>query len=95
MPITSRFPSWDQIEVGLSIQPRNLGSSVVGNKAAVGCWRQLAREPFFASIILEANPEIRGHRFVAFGASIFISRNFADAALAAPRPDINSRFVAD
>jgi hypothetical protein len=94
MPLTSRTPSWDDIEAGLSIQPRNLGSSLVGTKAAVECWKRLARDPFFASLILEASPAMKGHRLIGFGASVMLTRRFADAELASPRPDINSRVIA-
>jgi hypothetical protein len=94
MLITSLSPSWDDIEQGLSIQPRNLGAAIVGIKAAVDCWKRMARDPFFASIVVEAAPEIKGHRYIGFGASVFLSRSFVDAELAAPRPDINSRFIA-
>lgn len=54
----------------------------------------MLRAAFVASAVIEANPSIRGHHLVGFGFSVFVSREFADAEIASPRPDINSRIIA-
>src|ERR1022692_554432 len=94
MPITWRPASWADIELGMAIQPKKMGHALIGAQAAVTSWKRLVRSPFFASAVLESNPAIRGHRLVGFGASVFVSPKFADAEIAAPRPDINSRVIA-
>jgi hypothetical protein len=43
---------------------------------------------------LEANPAIQGHRLIGLGASVLVSPAFANAEIADPRPDINSRVIA-
>jgi hypothetical protein len=94
MPITWRPATWSDIEVGLSLQPRNRGNALVGPEAAIECWKQVVHSPFFASAFLEANPAIHGYRLIGFGCSVVISPAFADAEIRNPRPDINSRIVA-
>jgi hypothetical protein len=94
MPITWRTATWGDIEEGLSFHERYRGDAVVGLAAAFHCWRDLVRDPFFASAALEAEPAIQGHRLVGVGASVLVSRAFANAEIANPRPDINSRVIA-
>jgi hypothetical protein len=94
MPITWRPATWVDIKPGLSIQPKNRGEALVGAEAAIDAWRQIVRDPFFASAVLEASPIVRGYRLVGFGASVLVSRGFADAEIANPRPNINSRIIA-
>ena len=67
----------------------------VGTKAARACWKQLARDPFFASLLVKASPALRGHHLIGFGASVILTRAFVEAELSAPRPDINSRVIAN
>jgi hypothetical protein len=57
-------------------------------------WRNLVRNPFFRSAVLESRPPIAGQRLIGFGASVLLSAAFAEAELANPLPDINSRVVA-
>jgi hypothetical protein len=57
-------------------------------------WRRLVRDPFFVSAVLQATPAIGGHRSIGFGAAVIVSCAFADAEVANPRPDINSRVIA-
>jgi len=94
MPITWRPATWNDIEPGLSIQPKYRGDALVGAEAALEAWKQLIRDRFFNSCVLESSSLHRGHRMVGFGASVLISPEFADTELANPRPDINSRVVA-
>ncbi len=94
MPITWRPATWDDIEPGLSIQPIYRGDALVGVKAALEAWKLLIRDRFFSSCVLESSSLPQGRRIVGFGASVLISSEFADAELARPRADINSRVIA-
>jgi hypothetical protein len=94
MPITWRPATWADIEPGLAMQEWNRGAALVGLEAARQSWQRLFRNPFFATAVLEASPPIQCNRLVGFGASVLIAPAFADAELADPRPDINSRFIA-
>jgi hypothetical protein len=94
MSIAWRPAAETDLELGLSIQVRNWGDALVAPDAALNAWRHLRRNPFFASVVLEANPAIGGWRLVGFGASVLIARAFADSEIANPRPDINSRVIA-
>jgi len=93
MPITWRPATWNDIELTLSILARHRGDALVGAKAAIESWKRLAGDPFFASAAIESNPAFLGHRLVGFGASVFVSPAFADAEIANPGPDINSRII--
>src|SRR3984957_11447339 len=94
MPITSRPATLADIDRCLSIQPLYLGNALVGRRAAVDAWKHLARDGFFASNVLESTSLPLSDRIVGFGASVFLSPAFANAELASPRPDINSRVIA-
>jgi hypothetical protein len=94
MPITWRPATWNDIEPGLSIQPKYRGAALVGVTAALEAWKHLIRDRFFNSCVLESSSLPRGHRMVGFGASVLVSSEFADAELANPRPDMNSRVMA-
>jgi len=94
MPITWRPAVWNDIEPGLSIQPKYRGDALVGVQAALEAWKHLIRDRFFNSCVLESSSHPRSHKMVGFGASVLISSEFADAELANPRPDMNSRVMA-
>lgn len=94
MAITWRPATCIDIEPGLRIQLKNRGDALVGSEAAVESWKRLFRDPFSSMVVLESSPSIRGHRLVGFGAAVIVSPSFADAAIADPRPDINSRIIA-
>lgn len=94
MSLTWRPATWSDLELGISIQPKLRGNSLVDVQAANKAWEHLFRSPYFASAILESSPPILGHRVVGFGASVFISAPFANDEIANPHPDINSRIIA-
>jgi hypothetical protein len=71
-----------------------MGAGLVGPDAALVVWAHLQRDPYFVSAVFEADPPIRGHRLVGFGASVFVSAAFMDAEIATPVADINSRVIA-
>jgi len=94
MPITWRPATWNDIEPGLSIQPKYRGDAQVGADAALEAWKQVIRGRFFHSGVFESSSFPRSDRMVGFGASVLVSSEFVDAELANPRPDINSRVMA-
>lgn len=94
MAITWRPATWADIEPSLLIQVKNRGDALVGPEASIDSWRQLLRNPFSTATVLESSPAIRGHRVIGFGAATLVSSSFADAELANPGPDINSRLIA-
>jgi len=94
MFLTWRPAGWGDLEQGLGIQPKLWGDALVSNEAAIRGWKQLLRNPFFASAVLEYIPSVHGHRMIGLGASVLVSTAFADAELADPRPDLNSRVIA-
>ncbi len=94
MPITWRPVTAADLIPCLALQPGQRGAGLVGEEAALVVWRRLQRDPLFIGAVFEANPTIRGHRLVCFGASVFVSSAFTDAEIANPRCDINSRVIA-
>lgn len=94
MPITWRPAIWSDIEPCLAIQPARRGDALVGKRVAIDVWRHLFGDPFFLSAVLESSPAIGGYRQVGFGASVLVTSAFAEAEIADPRPDINSRLIA-
>ena len=94
MPISWRPATWNDIEPGLSIQPKYRGDALVGVEAALEAWKHLIRDRFFGSGAFESSSLPRSDRMVGFGASVLVSSAFADAELANPRPDINTRVIA-
>lgn len=94
MPITWRPATRIDLEPSLLIQPKSRGDALVDTNVAVDNWRSLLRYPFACATVLEASPAIGGHHLIGFGASVVVSPSFADAEIANPRPDINSRVIA-
>ena len=94
MPIAWRPATRVDIEPGLMMQLRYRGDALVGEEAALGIWKRLSSDPLCTATAVESEPAIRGHHIVGFGASVLVSRAFADAEIANPRPDINSRIIA-
>src|ERR1700735_3092773 len=95
MPITWRRASCNDIGPCLAIQPKHFGCNPAGPEAVFNVWKHLASSPFFASAVMEAHPPIGGHCLVGFGAAVFVLPGFVDAEIANPRPDINSRTLAN
>ena len=73
----------------LNIEPRNIGDEIVGRERAIEVWNGLLRTRAFGSCVVE----VEG-RIVAFGASVFVTREFATQEIADPRPGLNSRLIA-
>jgi hypothetical protein len=77
----------------LSVDPARIGAETVGYNRAIDAWRDLIRSPSFHSAVIEADPPIAGHSIVAFGASVFVSRAFADEEISNPTPGLNARII--
>lgn len=78
----------------LSVDPARIGAESVGYNRAIEVWRDLMRSRSFHSAVIETDPPIAGYRIVSFGASVFVSRAFADDELSNPRPGLNARIIA-
>ena len=78
----------------LEIQPACLGDQIVGRSAAVRVWKDLLDNPAFQANVIESERPLSGHRIVACGMGVFVTRAFADREIRNPRPGINSRIIA-
>jgi len=78
----------------LDIDPRRVGAELVGKDRAIEAWKALMRSGVFQSAVIESDPPVAGHRIVAFGAAVFVSRAFADQEISNPRPGLNARVIA-
>jgi hypothetical protein len=78
----------------LDIQPACLGDSIVGHGAALRVWKSLLDHPSFQANVIESERSLAGHRIVACGMGVFVTRAFADREIRSPRPGINSRIIA-
>ena len=75
------------------MDPARLGLETVGYGRAVDAWRTLMRSCSFNAAAIEADPPIAGHRIVAFGASVFVSRAFTEQEISNPRRGLNARII--
>lgn len=78
----------------IKIEPRHLGAEIVGQERALEVWRSLARNRSFNSVVIESTDPNCASRIIAFGASIFVTADFAARELEQPRPYLNSRVIA-
>ena len=79
----------------LEIQPACLGDQIVGRNTAVGVWRALLLDsPSFLANVIESERPLGGHRIVACGMGVFVTKAFADREIRSPRPGLNSRIIA-
>ena len=62
----------------LEIQPACLGDQIVGRSAAVRVWKALLDNPAFQANVIESERPLSGHRIVACGMGIFVTKTFAD-----------------
>ncbi|MCU1329690.1 MAG: hypothetical protein JWN34_5060 [Bryobacterales bacterium] len=95
MAILWRPATWPDIESTLPILVKQRGDSLVGAEAAEKGWRRLYVDPFSTATVIESSSPSGEHRIVGFGASAIVSSSFADAEILHPRPDINSRVIAN
>ncbi len=78
----------------LEMQPACLGDEIVGPRQALGVWKKLLGDASFQGTVIEAEAPIRGHKIVACGLGVFVTRAFADQEIAEPRPGLNARIIA-
>jgi len=78
----------------LDIQPACVGDQIVGRETALRVWKSLLNHPSFHANVIESERAIAGHRIVACGMGVFVTRAFADAEISGPRPGLNSRIIA-
>jgi hypothetical protein len=78
----------------LDIQPACLGDSIVGRSVALRVWKSLLDHPSFQANVIESERLLSGHKIVACGMGVFVTRAFADREIRNPRPGINSRIIA-
>jgi len=76
----------------LAIEPRHLGDEIVGRECGLAVWRELIRSRSFNSCVVES-ASLPG-RILGFGASVFVTREFATREIEDPMPGINSRIIA-
>jgi DNA-binding CsgD family transcriptional regulator len=78
----------------LEIQPACLGDQIAGRSTALRVWKGLLHEPSFLANVIESERAIAGHRIVACGMGVFVTKSFADHEIKNPRSGLNSRIVA-
>jgi hypothetical protein len=78
----------------LEIQPECLGDQTVGRSTALRVWQSLLGHPAFKANVIESERPIAGHKIVACGMGVFVTKAFADVEIRNPRPGLNSRIIA-
>src|SRR6185369_8512153 len=78
----------------LETQPACLGDQIVGRSAALRVWKAFLDYPAFLASVIESERLIAGHKIVACGMGVFVTRSFADREIRTPRPGLNSRIIA-
>src|SRR5262245_45231136 len=78
----------------LNIQPACVGDQIVGRRTALRVWESLMDHPSFQANVIESDRPVAGHKIVACGMGVFVTKTFADAEIQHPRPGLNSRIIA-
>jgi len=78
----------------LNVDPSRIGAELAGYDRAIEAWKHIIGSCSFQSAVIEAEPPVAGRRIVAFGASVFVTRAFADDEISNPRPGLNARIIA-
>jgi hypothetical protein len=78
----------------LDIQPACLGDQIVGRATALRIWRTLLANPAFHANVIENEQAIAGHKIVACGMGVFVTKAFVDREIEDPRTGLNSRIIA-
>jgi hypothetical protein len=78
----------------LDIQPECLGDQIVGRSTALRVWKSLLEHTAFLANVIESERAIGGHKIVACGMGVFVTKTFADREIENPRPGLNSRIIA-
>ena len=83
-----------ELETCLRVEPGNVGDELIGWPAALSAWKTLSKSPAFNSAVVETQTSDGTARIVGFGASAFVTPEFANAELANPTPGMMSRLIA-
>lgn len=78
----------------IKIEPRHMGAEITGQERALDVWRSLARNRSFNSVVIESSGRNCVRQIIGFGASVFVTADFAARELEQPRPFLNSRIIA-
>jgi len=78
----------------LELQPECLGDQIVGRSAALRIWKGLLDNPAFQANVIESERPLAGHKIVACGMGVFVTKAFADREIKRPRAGLNSRIIA-
>jgi hypothetical protein len=78
----------------LDIQPACLGDQIVGRSSALRVWKDLLNSPSFLANVIESERPVAGHKIVACGMGVFVTKAFADREISNPRAGLNSRIIA-
>src|SRR3954467_56426 len=78
----------------LNIQPASLGDQIVGRQAALGIWQDLIDHPSCQANVIESERPVAGHKIVACGMGVFVTKTFADQEIQNPGPGLNARIIA-
>jgi hypothetical protein len=76
----------------LDIEPRHRGDEIVGREQALAIWKELLRTRAFHSCVIEC-ASLPG-RILGFGASVFVTADFATREIENPKPGVNDRLFA-
>ena len=78
----------------LNIQPACLGDQIVGHRATLRVWKSLLDHPSFQANVIESDRPIAGHKILACGMGVFVTKGFADREIKNPCSGLNSRIIA-
>jgi hypothetical protein len=78
----------------LEIQPSCMGDSIVGRSTALRVWKELLHDASFLANVIESERPVAGHKIVACGMGVFVTKTFADHEIQNPRPGLNARIIA-
>ncbi len=78
----------------LAIRPNRMGQEVIGYERAFAAWKAMSQSLAFRSVVIESEVRPLSGCILGFGASVFVSKDFAYDMTLNPRPGMNERIVA-
>lgn len=84
----------EDLEECLGVHTGHIGREIIGHVRALKAWEGLLESVAFNSVVIEARNSVGDPRILAFGASAFVSPEFAAREIADPRPGLNGRVIA-
>jgi len=78
----------------LSLRPASRGDELTDPARALVAWQHLLASPAFHASVVERELPSERQRILGFGATVFVSRDFAEAEIGSPQPGLNSRILA-